>query len=225
MPMGWVMGDMVLLPNGDVLIINGAGLGTVGWELGRDPVMALVAYCPDGVLRLRFKIQEKARIPRMYHSSAVLLRDGRVLVGASNLHELSSFTKVLFPNELSLEAFSPQYLDPTQLGLRPVVLDRKSSSTLKYGSLFRIKFSIARSLRPESIKITMIRLPFTTHSFSTSQRSHQYDAVNNHPDGLTVISNRGKDAQVYTHSSTRLLYVICGPSGDVPNEGIWVQLL
>ncbi|PPD66520.1 hypothetical protein GOBAR_DD36596 [Gossypium barbadense] len=36
-----------------------------------------------------------------------LLRDGRVLVGGSNPHAFYNFTGVVFPTELSLEAFSP----------------------------------------------------------------------------------------------------------------------
>ncbi|KAJ8446319.1 hypothetical protein Cgig2_005850 [Carnegiea gigantea] len=169
MPMARVMGDMLLLPNGDVLIINGAASGTAGWELGRDPVLAPVVYHPDRAHGSRFEVQGKTTIPRMYHSLAVLLRDGRVLVGGSNPHRFYNFTNVLFPTELSLEAFLPQYLDPTQSDLRPVIVDPKSSSKLKYGELLQVKFSINGLSKLGSIRATMIRPPFATHSFSMSQ--------------------------------------------------------
>ncbi|VVA91931.1 unnamed protein product [Arabis nemorensis] len=39
------------------------------------------------------------------NSTAILLRDGR---GGSNPHAFYNFTGVLFPTELSLEAFSPE---------------------------------------------------------------------------------------------------------------------
>ncbi|MFS7972307.1 putative galactose oxidase, central domain superfamily [Helianthus anomalus] len=42
MPLARVMGDMLLLLNGHVLIINGASAGVAGWELGRNPVLSLV---------------------------------------------------------------------------------------------------------------------------------------------------------------------------------------
>ncbi|XAR64170.1 hypothetical protein NMG60_11024412 [Bertholletia excelsa] len=41
MPQARVMGDMLLLPNGDVLLINGGSAGTAGWEYGRNPVSHL----------------------------------------------------------------------------------------------------------------------------------------------------------------------------------------
>nr|CAD1830419.1 unnamed protein product [Ananas comosus var. bracteatus] len=49
MPVGRVMGDMVLLPTGDVLIINGAARGTAGWGLGREPVLHPVLYKVGGI--------------------------------------------------------------------------------------------------------------------------------------------------------------------------------
>ncbi|KAL0391916.1 UNVERIFIED_CONTAM: Aldehyde oxidase GLOX1 [Sesamum radiatum] len=57
MPMPRVMGDMVLLPNANVLIINGAGSGAAGWELGRNPVLAPVVYRPTNPLGSRFEVQ------------------------------------------------------------------------------------------------------------------------------------------------------------------------
>ncbi|KAB1203722.1 Galactose oxidase [Morella rubra] len=110
MPTARVMGDMILLPNGNVLIINGAAAGTAGWELGRNPVLSPVVYRPDNAVGSRFESQNPTTIPRMYHSTAILLRDGRVLVGGSNPHVGYEFkSNVLFPTELRLEAFYPSY--------------------------------------------------------------------------------------------------------------------
>lgn len=78
MPMPRVMGDMLLLPTGDVLIINGAAFGTAGWDHGRQAVLSPLIYRPsDG----RIKVMSAATTPRVYHSSAILLPDGRVLIG------------------------------------------------------------------------------------------------------------------------------------------------
>ncbi|KAK8476214.1 hypothetical protein V6N11_060285 [Hibiscus sabdariffa] len=111
MPLARVMGDMILLPNLDVLIINGAASGSAGWEFGRNPVLCPVLYKPDNKIGARFFKQTPTTIPRMYHSTVILLRDGRILVGGSNPHMYYNFTGVLFPTELSLEAFSPHYLE------------------------------------------------------------------------------------------------------------------
>ncbi|KAM0038809.1 putative galactose oxidase/kelch, beta-propeller, galactose oxidase, central domain superfamily [Helianthus debilis subsp. tardiflorus] len=74
------MGDMLLLPKGHVLIINGASSGVVGWELGRNPVLSPVTYTPDNKIGSRFEVENPSTKPRVYHSTTVLLLDGRVLV-------------------------------------------------------------------------------------------------------------------------------------------------
>ncbi|KAE8659867.1 Glyoxal oxidase-related protein [Hibiscus syriacus] len=59
MPFARVMGDMILLPNGNVLLINGASSGTAGWEMGRNPVLSPVLYQPDNKIGSRFKTQNR----------------------------------------------------------------------------------------------------------------------------------------------------------------------
>jgi hypothetical protein len=104
------MGDMVLLPTGDVLLINGAQNGTAGWRKASNPALNPVRYqtfLHPGANR--FQVLAPSTIPRVYHSTANLRPDGRILVAGSNTHEHDTFTG-MFPTELRVEAFSPQYL-------------------------------------------------------------------------------------------------------------------
>ncbi|KAL0432376.1 UNVERIFIED_CONTAM: Aldehyde oxidase GLOX1 [Sesamum latifolium] len=225
MPMPRVMGDMVLLPNGNVLIINGAGSGAAGWELGRNPVLAPVIYRPNNPFGSRFEVQSSSTIPRMYHSTALLLRDGRVLVGGSNPHTHYNFTGVLFPTDLSLEAFCPSYLDPNFKNLRPRIVSPTAQTKIGYNQQLIILFTCSDNLSNDaSIMVTMVAPAFATHSCSMNQRlivlsgGNMTAANGSSTFQIRVMTpNSGKIAQPGYY----LLFVV---HQDVPSEGIWVQI-
>ncbi|KAF6163737.1 hypothetical protein GIB67_023771 [Kingdonia uniflora] len=225
MPLARVMGDMILLPNGNILIVNGAKAGTAGWEFGRDPVLHPVLYRCDDTFGSRFEILNPSTIPRVYHSTAILLRDGRVLVGGSNPHTYYNFTNVLYPTELSLEAFSPPYLDSQSSGFRPVILSTTSQAKLNYGQGLTVRFRVKTALSKgeEGVFVTMVAPSFTTHSFAMNQRLlllSQGDAV--------MVSPLVYEIQVTTPASGFLApsgyYMLFVVNQDVPSEGIWVHI-
>ncbi|EXC04188.1 hypothetical protein L484_019396 [Morus notabilis] len=224
MPLARVMGDMTLLPNGNVLIINGGAAGTAGWEYGRDPVLSPILYRPDKLIGSRFEVQNPSSIPRMYHSTAILLRDGRVLVGGSNPHIYYNFTGVLFPTDLSLESFSPQYLDAQFSNLRPKIVSPPSQSKVSYLNKLAVRFTVSgATLLPGSVAVTMVAPSFTTHSFSMNQRLLVLSA-----ESMTSLGKSTYEVRVTTPGSG-----ILAPSGyylwfvvhqEIPSDGIWVQI-
>ncbi|TYI67019.1 hypothetical protein E1A91_D09G268600v1 [Gossypium mustelinum] len=196
-----VMGDMTLLPNGNVLLINGTGPETAGWEQGRDPVMSSILYRPDNDISSWFEVQNPTTIPRMYHSTVALLRDGRVLVSRSNPHTFYNFTGVFFPTKLSLETFSPAYLDAKFDNLRPTIIAPKSISML----------------------VTMFAPAFNTHSFSMNQRllilgNDKVTAVDNSTYNVEATTPR---PGTVAPSGFYLLFVV---HQGIPSQGIWVKL-
>ncbi|XP_057821508.2 LOW QUALITY PROTEIN: aldehyde oxidase GLOX [Cryptomeria japonica] len=164
MPSPRVLSDMLILPNGEILIINGAKQGTAGWELGRDPALAPFLYKPNSVPGYRFSTLAPSTIPRMYHSSASVLPDGRILVGGSNPHVGYVLSGIPYPTELRLEAYSPYYLDSSFVVYRPTIV-ALSSSSLMYG-----KSSLCSSLFSVTLPTILRSISFTTHSFSMNQR-------------------------------------------------------
>jgi hypothetical protein len=90
----------------------------------------------------------------VYHSTALLLPDGRVLSTGSG--DGGGVTP-----QLSYEVFSPPYLFK---GARPSY--NLASTTMRYGQPFAVSTADAASIR----KVTIIRLPSTTHAFDMSQR-------------------------------------------------------
>ncbi|KAL6870894.1 hypothetical protein ACP4OV_014742 [Aristida adscensionis] len=181
MPVARVMGDMVLLPTGDVLIVNGAAAGTAGWELGREPVTRPVLYRPDAPLGERFEALAATATPRMYHSAATLDTYGRVLVGGSNPHVGYVFANTTFPTELSLEAFLPPYLDARLDGARPRVL--AAPAEVGHGETAAVRFEVPARTGDGGegegeeeggvsgeVRVTAVAPGFATHSVGMNQR-------------------------------------------------------
>ncbi|XP_068483023.1 aldehyde oxidase GLOX-like isoform X2 [Phaseolus vulgaris] len=223
MPGGRVMSDMVLLPNGDVLIVNGASVGTAGWELGRNPVLNPFLYKPSNRIGSRFELQNPSSIPRMYHSSAVLLRDGRVLVAGSNPHTYYNFTNVMFPTELRLEAFSPAYLEPGFSNVRPTIVSPSSQTKVKYGETLKVGFEVIASLNNDSVSVTMLAPPFATHSFSMNQRLLVLE-----PQNLSKVGESTYEVEVTAPGSSVLappgFYLLFVVHREIPSHGIWVRM-
>ncbi|KAH6823511.1 glyoxal oxidase-related protein [Perilla frutescens var. hirtella] len=224
MPVPRVFGDMILLPNGEVLLINGAGSGVAGWDLGKDPVLSPVIYRPDNPIGSRFEVQSSSSTPRMYHSAAILLRDGRVLVGGSNPHEYYNFTGVDFPTDLTLEAFSPSYLNSTCTSMRPQITSPVSQSKIGYTQQLEVGFTVpSGQVDGDSVTVTMVAPSFTTHSFAMNQRLLVLDGGN-----LTKVGSNSYQIQVVTPGSGQVApsgyYLLFVVHQNIPSEGIWVQL-
>ncbi|KAJ4718876.1 glyoxal oxidase-related protein [Melia azedarach] len=155
MPSPRVMGDIMILPTGDLLMLNGAKTGTSTWNDREDPNFVPVLYRPNADEHERFKELAATTIPRMYHSSAVLLPDGKVLVAGSNTNDGYEFD-VKYPTKLRVEKFSPSYLDP--LLAQEMRLNR------------------------DEVAVTMYAPAFTTHGISMNQRLiilNLIDVINN----------------------------------------------
>ncbi|XP_043725545.1 aldehyde oxidase GLOX1-like [Telopea speciosissima] len=171
MPMGRVMSDMLILPTGDLLMINGAEKGASGWQFADVPALNPVLYSPDAQEEERFTVLEGTTIPRMYHSTSAVLPDGKILVAGSNTNDRYSYTKVKYPTEFRVEKFSPPYLDPMLAPIRPEIVEDSLQKKIKYGEKIRFQFSVRQPLvNPNELEVTMYYPPFTTHGFSMNQR-------------------------------------------------------
>jgi hypothetical protein len=94
-PDGRIMGNLVLTPDGKIVYINGAGAGSAGFYNTRQkdgsfssatlPRKTPYLYDPDAPAGKRWSsLGTSTSIPRMYHSTASLLPDGRIIVAGSN---------------------------------------------------------------------------------------------------------------------------------------------
>jgi hypothetical protein len=116
-----------------------------------------------------WKVLATNSINRIYHSAAVLLRDGRVLVTGSG--ERSGDV-----DQFNAELYSPPYLFQ---GSRPELTS--APGTLTYGTSFAVATPDAEAIA----KVTLLRLGSTTHGFDQNQRFMSLDFTSA-PGELTV---------------------------------------
>jgi len=99
LPEGRIMGSAIILPDLTTLVINGARYGTAGYgdrglvswmtagsSYAESPTLTPVIYDPKRPVGKRWSSDglSASTIPRMYHSTAVLLSDGSVFISGSN---------------------------------------------------------------------------------------------------------------------------------------------
>lgn len=90
---------------------------------------------------------------RLYHSNAILLPDGRVMVAGSNIHRGT--------NELTIELYSPPYLFH---GDRPSI--EHAPKQIQHAATFEIRTPNAKSIS----EVALMRPSATTHCVDTEQR-------------------------------------------------------
>ncbi|KAJ8768785.1 hypothetical protein K2173_023689 [Erythroxylum novogranatense] len=222
MPTPRIMGDMIILPTGHVLVLNGAMRGASGWGFAREPNLAPVLYNPKAKLGKRFRKLTASSIPRMYHSSSVLLPDGKVLVAGSNTNN-GYIYDAMYPTELRVEKFSPPYLDPQLVDNRPQIQADNTDKKLSYGKIFKIRFtSKGSNLQKSDIMVTIYAPAFTTHGVSMNQRLILLHVVE--------VKNKGSFSEILTLAppsgavAPRGYYMLYVVHKEVPSVSIWVQI-
>ncbi|VVA94356.1 unnamed protein product [Arabis nemorensis] len=225
MPMPRVMSDTVILPNGEVLIVNGARRGSSGWNLAKEPNYSPILYTPDKPLGSRFKELAATTIPRMYHSIAVALPDGKVLVGGSNTNDGYQYKNVEYPTELRIEKFSPPYLDPALVNVRPKIVTSATPKQINYGQMFNVRVGLnLPNVVKENMMITMLAPSFTTHSVSMNMRLLLLGIAD-------VKYLRGNLHQVHVAAPTSGnvappgYYLLFAVYNGVPSVGEWIQIV
>ncbi|KAM0886120.1 hypothetical protein ACQ4PT_029892 [Festuca glaucescens] len=172
MPVARVMGDMLILPTGDLLLLNGANKGCAGWGFAKYPVLTPLLYSPGQPQGSRFRPLAASTISRLYHSTAALLPDATVLVAGGNTNAGYNFSGVDFPTEVRVERFTPPYLDRHVAANRPEIdMPSVPKDGMRYGSRFPFRFRTPVAAVVEAdVMVTMYAPPFTTHGYSMNQR-------------------------------------------------------
>ena len=180
--------NAVLLPDGKVLVIGG---NSTGQEM--NPVFQAEIFDPASETWTAVASMQR---PRVYHSTAVLLPDGRVVAAGSD-------------GEPTAEVYSPPYLFQ---GPRPQI--SFAPEAISYGNSFEISTPDAQDIA----KVVLIRPAAVTHSVNMEQRylelNFQAGAIS-----LTaqVPANRNLAPPGYY-----MLFIV--NSDGVPSEAIFTRL-
>ncbi|KAI5296681.1 hypothetical protein KEM52_000005 [Ascosphaera acerosa] len=175
MPQGRTMVDAQLLPDGTVLWINGCNKGAQGFGIAKDPIFDAWIYDPSRPPRQRWYEAGASEIPRLYHSVALLLLDGTVLITGSNPVEMPVLTPnpsipaLAYVTEFRVEIYTPPYLAGRKGKERPTDLEVSTKQLRPDGMTFKINFVTHGQIRNE-LKVALYHGGFVTHSLHMSSR-------------------------------------------------------
>jgi hypothetical protein len=205
----------VLLPTGEVLAVGG-GLYDNVVAHGQPNIAVLPAELYDPATNTWTTLASMT-VERMYHSTAVLLPDGRVLAGGHvplpNPFQPARESYNPQIRETRLEVFEPPYLFR---GPRPVILE--APDEVAYGSEFTVRVA-----DPDSIeRFVLMRPGATTHAFDSEQRGAILQSEKQ-PDGSFLV-HAPANGLILQPGHDMLFAVGKGDGGPVPSVAHMLHL-
>ncbi|EIN04797.1 hypothetical protein PUNSTDRAFT_108074 [Punctularia strigosozonata HHB-11173 SS5] len=189
---GRTMGQFIILPTGKLMVFNGGINGTAGYStrtlttltygampygmsLASGPIGTPAMYDPDAAPGQRWSNEgfDTSNIPRLYHSTALLLPDASVLIAGSNPN-VDVNTSTVFPTTYKAEIFYPPYFaSPTRPQPQGV------PTSLSYGgpsfdiTLPASSYSGDANDAASNTTVVLARPGWTTHAMNMGQRHLQ----------------------------------------------------
>ncbi|KAI9674055.1 MAG: hypothetical protein M1829_003898 [Trizodia sp. TS-e1964] len=171
MPEGRGMVEGTLLPNGHVIWLNGCNLGAQGFGLASNPTLEALIYDPTKPLGQRFTKGPYSAIARLYHSIALLLLDGTILISGSNPVEQPKLVPDAidkYVTEYRVEIYTPPYLSGSNAQRRPTNINISTKTVKANGSTFTISFTSPSGA--QNVKVSLYYGGFVTHSVHMGHR-------------------------------------------------------
>ncbi|KAH9882217.1 hypothetical protein J1614_001389 [Plenodomus biglobosus] len=205
MPSKRVMSCMTTLPDGTFLILNGAEIGVAGFGLADKANLNAVLYDSRKPRHQRVSIMANTTIARMYHSEAVLMDDGRVLVSGSDPQDNGKH-----PQEYRVEVFLPSYL--LSGAAQPTFTLSETDWTWEAEYSFTIT-----SATNSTIKVSLLGSESSTHGSSMGARI-LFPRVSCSGKACTVTSPKGP---YVAPVGWYRMFVLDGPT---PSHAKWVRI-
>ena len=209
---GRTQDDTLILPDGKLFTVNGA------YDIrdyGNGP------YNPNADLKYRqtelrdgngtWRLGPVQRLPRGYHSNAVLLPDGRIMITGDELQQIANNPDIKSGMNGTIEIYEPSYLHQ---GPRPQ-LSGVPRAAQRYASTFQVS-----TKTPGRVSKAVLVAPITsTHSVDTSQRRLELPIAGRSGNNLVLRTPKSaKDAPPGFY----MLFLL--DDKGVPSTAQWVQL-
>jgi galactose oxidase len=189
--------NATLLPDGEVLVTGGTA--SAGFSELAGAVHAPEVWNPETG---KWSVLASSQVTRVYHSTTLLLPDGRIL------HTGSGDGPGL-PRELSAEIFSPPYLF---WGPRPLIAE--APAEVGYGAAFFVATPDAGQV----VRATLVRLSSVTHGFDQDQRFVELP-LRRTVGGVTLT---GPESGTLAPPGPYMLFILNG--AGVPSPAIMVRV-
>jgi hypothetical protein len=205
----------VVLPDGKVLAVGGGLVDNVVLHgIPNQPVLEAELFDPASGT---WTDMAPMQVPRMYHSTAILLPDARVLVGGHvplpNPFKAVRDTANPQVVEKRLEIYDPPYLFR---GARPAV--EAAPASVGYGASFTVQASLPSGLH----SVVLVHPGATTHAYDMAQRSVVLDVLGQV--GGTLTLRAPPDALAAPPGDYMLFVNGQHPDGPVPSVARFVHL-
>jgi hypothetical protein len=161
MPSKRVMTIMAALPDGTYIIMGGAQQGVAGFGLAINPNLQALLYDPSKPRHKRFSILGTTSVARLYHSEAILLHDGRVLVTGSDPEDQGQN-----PQEYRMEVYVPPYLTAGLIQPTYAITNRDWT----WGGAYQVVVNL-RQGTTATMRVSLLGAVSTTHGNSFGQRT------------------------------------------------------
>ena len=159
MPSQRVISCMTALPDGTYMILNGAHQGVAGFGLATSPNLNAVLYDPSKPVNQRMSVMANTTVARLYHSEAILMHDGRVMVSGSDPQDGKN------PEEYRVEVFVPPYRMPGTPAPPTFTVANKDWS---YGQSITVQITSGALANPRA---SLMGAESSTHGNSMGQRT------------------------------------------------------
>lgn len=199
---------MTALPDGTYLILNGGMQGRAGFGTASFPNRNAVLYDPRKPINERMSVMANTTINRMYHSEAILLQDGRVLVSGSDPQDPR------FEQEYRVEVFVPPYL--LSGAQQPEFTIVENTTSFGYGETITLNVQLFQGTAAD-FKVSLMASDSSTHGSSMGQRTI-FPAVS--CSGTTCTVTTPPNANV-SPPGWHQLFVLDGPT---PSVSKWVRI-